>query len=74
VIAVRLYGPNELAGIQTGGFYEGGNFSLLFGATCESCGQILSVGHRSNRRSVVCSVAVREAFLAASTVPAERTN
>jgi hypothetical protein len=62
MVTVRLDCPNKLAGIQTGGFYEPGSLSLLFGAKCEAGGYVSSVGHRSIQRSVVATGAVAEAF------------
>jgi hypothetical protein len=53
VISIRLYGPNELAGIQTCGYYESGNLSLLSRGKCQACACFSSVAIGPIRRSVV---------------------
>ncbi len=62
MIAVRLYGTNELAGIQTGGFDEGGNLSLFAQELVPDL-RVCLVGRPSVHPSFGnCSVAVAEAF------------
>jgi hypothetical protein len=71
VIAIRLYGPNELARIESCGFYERSNLSLLFRCKCQTRGCFLTVGHMIHPAIGRCSVAMVEAFHATGTVPAE---
>ena len=73
VVTVRLDGPDKLAGVQAGGWYQRYHLGLLFRGECQACGCFSSVGHRSHPAFGRCFTAVVEAFHATYRVPAERT-